>query len=369
MLNSNFFRMPKTPGPAANASGGGGYSFIDDLLGGIRQTTDDMTAYKNQQQALHMQLAEMAHGASPEVHAALKQMYPDLVGTIIPDRHASSLQFPVEYEDAPQPSANPQQIQAAGSALMGRPPMPLPLGNAAPMPMAPIQQPSLPPPSPTLQVAAGAAPQASLSNPFARLPGVISETTKANDTLANRANPTLDRGQQLAMEKLTGKKTKTRMDLVDESQDSLAGRGYVREQEMAKAKLNQTLEKMDIGEIMTLIKAAAGVNKDTSTTGTILKNQAGAAIGEANALQKPGNAALLAGERSAGKGRDQWLDSMKVKISEESKELSRLQAIKEPQLLLSKQAKTDSQARRSRIAELQASIAARKDAISTKFPE
>ena len=360
------------------------YSFIDDLLGGIRKQTDDAAAYRTQQDDLRMRLALAQEGAGPETYDAMRQIYGDRFPGMFDAQHSLDYLRGMreadnrEVELLSRPSAD--QIQAGANALGVAPRPALPaLGPTAqtflqpqpPMALPSFEAPQTPAPamSPTLQMAAGAVPEPTERNPLGRLFPGTTEVLKSQDALANRANPTLTAAQQMAMDRITGRRRKSDSQLLAEAPVRLAGRGYVNKQDAAATALDQKLNKMGIEEIMALIKVAGAVNKDTDTSGKVVNAAGKQILGEANAAQKGRNAAIAAGQRASSSGRDQWLEAQKAKLASAEKELTQTQGE------LGKMSAYPMGSKKLRKVELETTtkslkreIQNIKDSISTRFP-
>lgn len=363
------------------------YSFIDDLLGGIRKQSDDAAAYRAQQDDLRMRLALLREDASPEAYATMKDIYGDRFPQMFEAPHALDYlrgqREGFDREAAQLIPPSPEQIQAGGFALgarvppplppigptaqtfmQPRPPMALPAFDQAPEPAVPAE-----PISPTLQMAAGAVPEPTEQNPLGRLFPGTTAVLKGQDALANRANPTLTAAQQMALDRITGKRNKRDSELLAEAGVPVAGRGYVTKQEQAAAALDQKLNKMSIEDIMALIKVAGAVDKNTGVTGKIVNEQGKLIQGEANAAQKSRNAGLMAGQRASSSGTDRWLEAQKARLASTDKELA--QALKldaDLGMPIGRDEKRQKAALAEKIAALRSKKATLDEVINTRFP-
>lgn len=366
MMNPALYRQPPV-------SSGRPYSFIDDLLGGARQVTDDATAYRDQKLDLAMKLASMRENASPEQYSTMRQLYGDRFPEMFAMPHALDV---VRGAQNPAPmtqpsSIDPERLRAAAGALFGQNnnlglPSLAQVAGVSPMGQ-PAQQPVQPPqPQPmarvpistSLTMAAGGLPTPSEANPFARLTPLMTNTLAGQDALLGRDNVPLSQAIELAGKKLTGDRPKTRLEIMNEQTTPMAGRGWVSAQDQAVAALDQKLSKMDIGEVMALVKAAAGQDKSTDTSRKVIADQQKAGLGEAKANNATNVAKAGAGVREAGKATDNRLKGLQTVIDTKQAELNKLMDAEkaDTSVVAVGSKKIDRAVRKQRIADLRKDI-------------
>jgi len=333
MSEMNFFRPPYEP-PVQQAKP---YSFIDDLLSGIHSVGQQAEQARQQREGMIMNLAQMRESASPEMWNTIQHLYGDRFPEEITMPHSSTLMQQSQHA-APLAPATPQQIQT-GAAALGVQTVPQPpgfVGPPAPVPQppgfvgppAPVPLPPAPPVPQSLISAAGGQTMPSEANPFAALPSVMDRTRSAQEKLVNGTNPL----QSAVVDRLTGKKPERTgsqdFDLLT-SPTPMAGRKWASDQQMAMAKLDQALGKMDMAQVGQLLKGFGAFDKQTGTEEKILSDMQKNTTGEANSLQRPANARASAGTRVGIANDDRRLEGIALQLKTDEQELGRLQTADE----------------------------------------